>query len=96
MGAGSVERVVGHLRRHGRLPRDRSDDDQREGVRGPHPHLGVLRRGLPVPAGVVFDDIVGTIPMSALVAVMIMVAIGAFDWHSVRPSTLKRMPKSET
>jgi SulP family sulfate permease len=27
---------------------------------------------------------------------MIMVAIGAFDWHSVRPSTLKRMPKSET
>ncbi len=34
--------------------------------------------------------------MAALVAVMIMVAIGAFDWHSVRPSTLKRMPKSET
>lgn len=23
-------------------------------------------------------------------------AIGAFDWHSVKPSTLKRMPKSET
>ncbi|MDQ0727250.1 MFS superfamily sulfate permease-like transporter [Microbacterium sp. W4I20] len=45
---------------------------------------------------VVFGDFVGTIPMAALVAVMIMVAIGAFDWHSVRPSTLKRMPKSET
>jgi len=44
----------------------------------------------------VFGDFVGTIPMAALVAVMIMVAIGAFDWHSVRPSTLKRMPKSET
>jgi len=45
---------------------------------------------------VVFGDFVGTIPMAALVAVMIMVAIGAFDWHSIRPSTLKRMPKSET
>ncbi|MEN0025006.1 MAG: SulP family inorganic anion transporter, partial [Microbacterium sp.] len=45
---------------------------------------------------VVFGDFVGTIPMAALVAVMIMVAIGAFDWHSVRPSTLRRMPKSET
>ena len=45
---------------------------------------------------VVFGDFVSTIPMAALVAVMIMVAIGAFDWHSVRPSTLKRMPKSET
>jgi len=30
------------------------------------------------------------------VAVMVMVAIGAFDWHSIKPSTLKRMPKSET
>lgn len=45
---------------------------------------------------VVFGDFVSTIPMAALVAVMIMVAIGAFDWHSIRPSTLKRMPKSET
>jgi SulP family sulfate permease len=45
---------------------------------------------------VVFGDFVATIPMAALVAVMIMVAIGAFDWHSVHPSTLKRMPKSET
>ena len=45
---------------------------------------------------VVFGDFVSTIPMAALVAVMVMVAIGAFDWHSVRPSTLRRMPKSET
>ena len=45
---------------------------------------------------VAFGDFVATIPMAALVAVMIMVAIGAFDWHSIRPSTLKRMPKSET
>lgn len=41
-------------------------------------------------------DVVGIIPMAALVAVMIMVSVGTFDWHSVRPSTLRRMPKSET
>ena len=34
--------------------------------------------------------------MAALVAVMIMVSVGTFDWHSVRPATLRRMPKSET
>ena len=34
--------------------------------------------------------------LAALVAVMIMVSVGTFDWHSVRPSTLRRMPKSET
>lgn len=45
---------------------------------------------------VVLGDIVSTIPMAALVAVMIMVSIAAFDWHSVRPSTLRRLPKSET
>ncbi|MEO6413694.1 MAG: SulP family inorganic anion transporter, partial [Pedococcus sp.] len=41
-------------------------------------------------------DIVGVIPMAALVAVMIMVSVGTFDWHSVQPATLRRMPKSET
>ena len=41
-------------------------------------------------------DVVALIPMAALVAVMIMVSVGTFDWHSVRPSTLRRMPKSET
>lgn len=44
----------------------------------------------------VFGDLVAAIPMAALVAVMIMVAVGTFDWHSVRITTLKRMPKSET
>ncbi len=43
-----------------------------------------------------FGDVVAVIPMAALVAVMIMVAVGTFDWHSVRPATLRRMPKSET
>ncbi|GGI11159.1 SulP family inorganic anion transporter [Isoptericola cucumis] len=41
-------------------------------------------------------DVVAIMPMAALVAVMIMVAVGTFDWHSVRPSTLRRMPRSET
>ncbi|GAB3616459.1 SulP family inorganic anion transporter [Okibacterium endophyticum] len=45
---------------------------------------------------VVLGDIVALIPMAALVAVMIMVSVGTFDWHSIRPATLKRMPKSET
>ncbi|MEZ0494552.1 SulP family inorganic anion transporter [Kineococcus sp. TBRC 1896] len=41
-------------------------------------------------------DVVATIPMAALAAVMVMVAVGTFDWHSVRPATLRRMPRSET
>ena len=45
---------------------------------------------------VVLGDIVGLIPMAALVAVMIVVSVMTFDWHSVRPSTLRRMPLSET
>jgi SulP family sulfate permease len=45
---------------------------------------------------VTLGDVVAIIPMAALVAVMIMVCVATFDWHSIRPSTLKRMPKSET
>ena len=41
-------------------------------------------------------DVVAVIPMAALVAVMVMVSVGTMDWHSVRPSTLRRMPRSET
>lgn len=41
-------------------------------------------------------DVVAMIPMAALVAVMIFVSWATFDWHSIRPSTLKRMPRSET
>ena len=44
----------------------------------------------------VLGDIVAVIPMAALVAVMIIVSVGTFDWHSIKPSTLRRMPKSET
>ncbi|WP_024356742.1 SulP family inorganic anion transporter [Leucobacter chironomi] len=45
---------------------------------------------------VLLGDLVAMIPMAALVAVMIMVSIEAFDWHSIAPSTLRRLPKSET
>jgi len=41
-------------------------------------------------------DVVAVIPMAALVAVMVMVSVGTFDWHSIRPSTLRRMPLGET
>ncbi|HMM93599.1 SulP family inorganic anion transporter [Phycicoccus sp.] len=41
-------------------------------------------------------DVVAVIPMAALVAVMVMVSVGTFDWHSIRPATLRRMPRSET
>jgi SulP family sulfate permease len=43
-----------------------------------------------------FGDVVALIPMAALVAVMVMVSVGTFDWHSIQPTTLRRMPKSET
>ncbi|MCU1638817.1 MAG: sulfate permease [Microbacteriaceae bacterium] len=41
-------------------------------------------------------DLLAVVPMAALVAVMIIVSVLTFDWHSIRWSTLKRMPKSET
>lgn len=41
-------------------------------------------------------DIVGLIPMAALVAVMIMVSFGTMDWRSISPRTLRVMPLSET
>lgn len=45
---------------------------------------------------VALGDIVAIIPMAALVAVMIMVSVATFNWHSIQISTLKRMPRSET
>ncbi|WP_313810465.1 SulP family inorganic anion transporter [Glutamicibacter sp.] len=45
---------------------------------------------------VAFGDVVAQIPMAALVAVMVVVSAATFNWHSIRPGTLKAMPKSET
>jgi SulP family sulfate permease len=41
-------------------------------------------------------DLVAVIPMAALVAVMILVSVSTFDWHSIAPATLRRMPAGET
>jgi SulP family sulfate permease len=42
------------------------------------------------------SDLMAQIPMVALAAVMMIVAVTTVDWHSVRPSTLRRMPVPET
>jgi SulP family sulfate permease len=44
----------------------------------------------------VLSNVMAQIPLVALAAVMMIVAIRAVDWHSVRPSTIKRMPPAET
>jgi SulP family sulfate permease len=42
------------------------------------------------------SQVMALIPMAALAAVMMVVAVQTIDWHSVRPATLKRMPVPET
>lgn len=44
----------------------------------------------------VAGSVVSAIPMAALVAVMIVVAISTFQWNSIKISNLKRSPRSET
>ncbi len=44
----------------------------------------------------VLGDWVAKIPMAALVAVMVMVAVGTFNWASVSPDTLRSLPRTET
>ncbi|MEU3479879.1 SulP family inorganic anion transporter [Streptomyces sp. NPDC033753] len=44
---------------------------------------------------IVFGPVVSDIPMAALVAVMVMVCFATFDWHSVAPKTLRRLPAGE-
>ncbi len=41
-------------------------------------------------------DLVAQIPMAALVAVMIMVSVGTFNWNSIVPESLKSIPWTET
>ena len=42
------------------------------------------------------SELMAQIPMVALAAVMMIVAIKTVNWHSVQPATLKRMPIPET
>lgn len=44
----------------------------------------------------VLSNLMAQIPMAALAAVMMIVAITTVNWHSVIPSTLRRMPIPET
>ncbi|WP_411699813.1 SulP family inorganic anion transporter [Conyzicola sp.] len=44
----------------------------------------------------VLSNVMAVIPMVSLAAVMMVVAVRTVDWHSVRPSVVKRMPRSET
>ncbi len=44
----------------------------------------------------VLGDLVAQIPMAALVAVMIMVSIGTFNWASIKPQMIKDLPGPET
>ncbi len=41
-------------------------------------------------------DLVAQIPMAALVAVMIMVSIGTFNWSSIKPKMVRDLPSPET
>ncbi len=45
---------------------------------------------------IVLGDWVARIPTAALVAVMIMVAVGTFDWRSISIPTLKSTPRPES
>ncbi|GAA5062686.1 SulP family inorganic anion transporter [Streptomyces similanensis] len=45
---------------------------------------------------IVLGPVVSRIPMAALVAVMVLVSVGTFDWHSIKPATVTRMPVGET
>jgi SulP family sulfate permease len=42
------------------------------------------------------SGVIARIPMVALAAVMMIVALSTVNWHSVTPSTLRRMPLPET
>ncbi|MFK3729185.1 SulP family inorganic anion transporter [Streptomyces sp. NPDC088090] len=53
---------------------------------------GTFLMGLCVALG----PVVSRIPMAALVAVMVIVSVAAFDWESVAPRTLRRTPVGET
>ncbi len=66
-------------------------------VSGARTRLSTFSAGVFLLALVVgLGGVVAAIPMTALVAVMIFVAYATFDWHSITPTTLRRMPVGET
>lgn len=66
-------------------------------IGGGRTRLSTLVAGLALFALVtVLSGVMAHIPLVALAAVMMIVAIQTVNWHSVSPATLKRMPWSET
>ncbi|MEO6988534.1 MAG: SulP family inorganic anion transporter [Aquihabitans sp.] len=64
---------------------------------GGRTRLSTLSAGVFLIIGILaFGDMVAAIPMGALVAVMVLVAVGTFDWSSVKLSQLRRTPRTET
>lgn len=64
---------------------------------GGRTRLSTLSAGVFLMAGIlVAGDLIAAIPMAALVAVMIIVAVGTFDWNSIKIRQLRRSPRSET
>ncbi len=66
-------------------------------VSGARTRLSTASAGIFLLALVVgLGSVVAVIPMAALVAVMLLVAASTFDWHSIAPATMRRMPLGET
>jgi SulP family sulfate permease len=64
---------------------------------GGRTRLSTLSAGLFLIVGIlVFGDLIAAIPMAALVAVMIIVAVSTFDWSSMQLAQLRRTPRTET
>lgn len=64
---------------------------------GGRTRLSTLAAGVLLIIGILaFGDLIAAIPMGALVAVMVLVAVGTFDWNSIKPSQLRRTPRTET
>ncbi len=59
--------------------------------------LSSLSAGVFLMAGILAaGDLIASIPMAALVAVMILVSVGTFDWNSIKIGHLERAPRTET
>ncbi len=64
---------------------------------GGRTRLSTLSAGVFLMVGILaFGDLIAAIPMAALVAVMILVAVGTFDWSSIKLTQLSRTPRTET
>lgn len=64
---------------------------------GGRTRLSTLSAGLFLITGILaFGDLIAAIPMGALVAVMIIVAVSTFDWNSIKIGGLRRAPRTET